>query len=83
MRNDCKKHKIAVEKAYIIEERHYSALQRANEALKSVIANAEGLSLDMLSIDLKEAWDALGEITGETANEKIISTVFEKFCVGK
>ena len=73
----------SLEKAYIIEERHFSALQRANEALKSAISNADGLSLDMLSVDLKEAWDALGEITGETANEKIISTVFEKFCVGK
>ena len=69
--------------AYIIEKRHYSALIRANEALKSAIENAGGLSLDMLSVDLKEAWDSLGEITGETANEKIISTVFEKFCVGK
>ena len=73
----------SLEKAYIIEERHYSALQRANDALKSAIANANGLSLDMLSVDLKEAWDSLGEITGETANEQIISTVFEKFCVGK
>ncbi len=73
----------SLDKAYIIEERHYSALQRANEALKSAIANADGLSLDMLSVDLKEAWDCLGEITGETANELIISTVFAKFCVGK
>ena len=73
----------SLEKAYIIEERHFSALKRANEALKSAISNADGLSLDMLSVDLKEAWDALGEITGETANETIISTVFEKFCVGK
>ena len=73
----------SLEKAYIIEERHFSALKRANEALKSAIANADGLSLDMLSVDLKEAWDALGEITGETANETIISTVFAKFCVGK
>ena len=73
----------SLEKAYIIEERHFSALKRANEALKSAISNAGGLSLDMLSVDLKEAWDALGEITGETASETIISTVFEKFCVGK
>ena len=73
----------SLEKAYIIEERHYSALQRANEALKSAISNADMLSLDMLSVDLKEAWDSLGEITGETANEQIINTVFEKFCVGK
>jgi tRNA modification GTPase len=40
-------------------------------------------SVDILAIDLKDSWDALGEITGETANEEIINTVFEKFCVGK
>lgn len=68
--------------AYIIEERHYAALLRATAALKDAAA-AEGLALDMLSVDLKEAWDALGEITGETANETIVNTVFEKFCVGK
>lgn len=73
----------ALDKAYIIEVRHYDALRRANGALKSAVENADGLSLDMLSIDLKDAWDALGEITGETANEEIISTVFAKFCVGK
>ena len=73
----------SLDKAFIIEERHYSAIQRANNALKSAISNVGELSLDMLSVDLKEAWDSLGEITGETANETIISTVFEKFCVGK
>ncbi len=73
----------ALDKAYVIEERHFNALKRANEALKSAVLNVDGLSLDMLSIDLKDAWDALGEITGETANETIVSTVFEKFCVGK
>lgn len=72
----------SLDKAYIIEERHYEALRRANVALKSAIENAGG-QLDMLSVDLKEAWDALGEITGETASEKIVNTVFEKFCVGK
>ena len=32
---------------------------------------------------VKEAWDCLGEITGETATEAIIREIFEKFCVGK
>ncbi len=73
----------ALDKAYIVEERHYSALLRAAEALKSATENLEVLTLDIISVDLKDAWDALGEITGETANEEIISTVFAKFCVGK
>ncbi len=73
----------ALDKAYIVEERHYTALIRAAEALKSATVNLEILTLDLIAVDLKEAWDALGEITGETANEEIISTVFAKFCVGK
>ena len=39
--------------------------------------------LDLLGIDLKAAWDALGEISGMTANEAIIDEIFAKFCVGK
>ncbi|MDE6597049.1 MAG: tRNA uridine-5-carboxymethylaminomethyl(34) synthesis GTPase MnmE [Clostridia bacterium] len=74
---------LSLDKAYIIEKRHYSALVRANEALQSALNNVNLFSTDILAIDLKEAWEALGEITGETANEQIISTVFEKFCVGK
>lgn len=71
------------EKAYIIEQRHFDALKRAGESVKSAIENSSRFTADVLAIDLKEAWDALGEITGETADEKIINTVFEKFCVGK
>ena len=52
-------------------------------SLASAAAGSGLATLDLVAIDLKDAWDALGEITGETATEEIISTVFEKFCVGK
>lgn len=71
------------DKAYVVEERHYSALKRAEASLKSAADGVKILSLDLVAVDLKEAWDALGEITGETASEEIISAVFAKFCVGK
>lgn len=74
---------LALDKAYIIEERHHTALMRAVQALSSAEQNVDGYTPDILAIDIKEAWDCLGEITGETANEQIINTVFEKFCVGK
>ena len=73
----------ALGEVLVIEERHYSALIRAENSLNSAMENADNCTLDLLSIDLKDAWDSLGEITGETANEEIISTVFAKFCVGK
>ena len=74
---------LSLDKAFIIEQRHYSALLRAVESLHTAMNNIGLYTPDILSIDLKEAWDALGEITGETANEEIINTVFAKFCVGK
>ena len=73
----------SLDSAYVIEERHYAALVRARDKLKEAIAGLENFPLDLISLDLREAWRILGEITGETADEEIISTVFEKFCVGK
>lgn len=69
--------------AFLIEERHYDALRRAKESLTKAIFACENAPLDLIGIDVKEAWDALGEITGETATEAIIQEIFEKFCVGK
>ena len=69
--------------ACLIEERHFNALQRANDFLTKAI-NACGCEpLDLIGIDVKATWDALGEITGETATEAIIEEIFSKFCVGK
>lgn len=68
---------------YLCEERHYAAIKTAREYLLSAIDSVDDVSLDVLSIDIKAAWDALGEITGVTATEDIINNIFSKFCVGK
>lgn len=68
---------------FVTQERHYAALSRAVALLRE----AEGLCAaeppDLWGVPLREAWEALGEITGETANERIIDEIFSKFCVGK
>jgi tRNA modification GTPase len=69
--------------AFLIEERHHDALQRSIDSLKRAIFACGMQPLDLIGIDVKEAWDALGEITGETATEAIIEEIFAKFCVGK
>ena len=69
--------------AFLIEERHYDALTRAKDALARAIAACGNAPLDLIGIDVKEAWDCLGEITGERATEAIIEEIFSKFCVGK
>ena len=69
--------------AFLIEQRHFDALERAKASLQKAILACSCQPLDLIGIDVKEAWDALGEITGETATEAIIQEIFSKFCVGK
>lgn len=73
----------SADEAFLIEERHYNALKRASQSLASAATAIGVFPTDIVSVDIKEAWDALGEITGATATEEIIGTIFSKFCVGK
>ncbi len=45
--------------------------------------DAEAMPLDVLAVEIKEAIDCLGEITGEVVSEDILREMFSKFCVGK
>ncbi len=66
------------------QQRHIELARRAVEALKRAAAAIDaGLALDMVEIDLREALEALCEITGENASEEVIDRVFRDFCVGK
>ena len=68
---------------FLCEERHFNAIKSAKEFISSAVRSIDEVPLDVLSIDLKAAWDSLGEITGKTATEDIINNIFSKFCVGK
>ncbi|MBQ3116611.1 MAG: tRNA uridine-5-carboxymethylaminomethyl(34) synthesis GTPase MnmE [Clostridia bacterium] len=68
---------------FLCEERHYHALNRAKEKFINALSAVGMVTLDMLAIDVKDGWDALGEISGRTATEEIINDIFSKFCVGK
>ncbi|MGN1372754.1 MAG: tRNA uridine-5-carboxymethylaminomethyl(34) synthesis GTPase MnmE [Candidatus Coproplasma sp.] len=72
-----------LEGAYLIEERHFNAFKRAAERLLCAIDAVGSFPLDLISMDIREAWQILGEVTGKTADEDVIDTVFAKFCVGK
>ena len=72
-----------LEGAYLIEERHYNAFKRAGESLQNAIDAIGAYPLDLISMDIREAWQILGEVTGKSADEDVIDVVFSKFCVGK
>ena len=68
---------------FLCEERHFNALSVAKEKFNFALNTIGSVSLDILAIDIKDGWDALGEISGKTATEEIINDIFSKFCVGK
>ncbi len=68
----------------LFNQRQEEALRRANASLQAAIAILkEGGMPDLASIDLKEAWQALGEITGHLAADDVLDRIFSRFCLGK
>ncbi len=68
----------------ITNTRHKEALINADKALLRVLEGINaGMPSDIVSIDINEAIDDLGEITGETVSEAIVKDIFQSFCVGK
>ena len=65
--------------------RHITAIKQAIKRTDESIASTKDMmiNLDLVSIDIKNIWLALGDITGNSDNEKIIDDIFSKFCVGK
>jgi tRNA modification GTPase len=70
--------------AAVSSARHQDALRRAGEHLRAAQQTlGDKLPLDFVSIDLRAALAALGEITGETATDDLLDRIFAEFCIGK
>ena len=64
--------------------RHKVALDRAAERLIQARDGLhDGIAPELAALEVREALDALGEITGRTTSEEVIERIFANFCVGK
>ncbi len=75
---------VSSDSVLVTSVRHQEALQRVASHLQaSQTSLAQDLPLDFVSIDLHAAFEALGEVTGETASEDLLDAIFSEFCIGK
>jgi len=63
--------------------RHREVLSRALREVEEVLGAGDGVPPEIVAVDLKEALEALGEITGRAADRALLDRIFETFCVGK
>lgn len=64
--------------------RHRDALSKALSSIRSAIEAIDNyVPLDLVSIDVNEAWSWLGEINGDTLREDLVDRIFSGFCIGK
>lgn len=68
----------------ISSSRHIALLKQALSSLNDAYESERSdMYLDMIAIDLKNAYDSLGLITGQTESSELIDELFKKFCLGK
>ena len=68
----------------VTNSRHYESLLKALEEINKVQEGLnQGLSGDLLAIDIRQALYYFGEITGEITNDDLLGNIFTNFCIGK
>jgi tRNA modification GTPase len=68
----------------VTNSRHYDSLLKALEEIAKVRYGLEqGISSDLMAIDIREALYYFGEITGEVTNDELLGNIFANFCIGK
>ncbi|WP_427340695.1 tRNA uridine-5-carboxymethylaminomethyl(34) synthesis GTPase MnmE [Caloranaerobacter sp. DY30410] len=68
----------------VTNARHKSLLIKAKKNIEEAIESIKmGMPIDCIEVDVKDCWENLGQITGDTVTEDIIDKIFEEFCIGK
>jgi tRNA modification GTPase len=69
---------------YVSNVRHIGLLKQAKRSLQDAYEAADQLiPIDMIQIDVRLAWEQLGEIIGDSAPDSLIDQIFSQFCLGK
>ena len=74
----------SAESVTVTNVRHRDALRRAHDSLGQALESVQcGMAGELVSIDVRAAADALGEITGAITTDEILGQIFSEFCIGK
>ena len=74
----------AAQSALLANTRHIELVRQSREALQRALDAIEaGMPVDCAIVDIREAWELLGSITGDTVHDDIIEEIFSRFCLGK
>lgn len=68
----------------VTNARHIGLLNQARDSLDSVLSGIEAnMPVDLIQIDMTNCWDLLGEITGDSYQDELLTQLFSQFCLGK
>lgn len=68
----------------MVTMRQQEALRRALESTQAALrAVGEAVPLDLVAVDVRDALDTIGEVTGERVSESVLNEIFSRFCIGK
>lgn len=68
---------------YITNARQVECLKNSLVSIKQALQALDNASIDCISLDIKNAWNELGKITGKLVTEQVVDAIFSKFCLGK
>ena len=68
---------------YLTSARSIALLKQAKSTIEESLNKISTYPIDIVELDLKEAWSLLGEIIGKTYKEELIDEMFSRFCLGK
>ena len=75
---------VASDMSYLSNIRQIDLVNKANDCIKNAsISQKEGMSVDIIAIDIRDAWNYLGELVGDAYNDELVDNIFSNFCLGK